>query len=149
MIDLNTYLFFNGTCEQAFTRYAEVLGGCIVMMTKYADTPTGEPVPTKDGNLIMHARLEVGGRVLMGSDSPAPHFKPAEGFFVAIVVDTPSEADRIFAALAEGGEVAMPIAETFWARRFGMLKDRFGTPWMVNCEKPQQASTDQPKTQTT
>lgn len=137
---LNTYLLFNGTCEAAFNAYAKIFGGRIVMMMTYADAPTGEPVPTDNGNLVMHARLDVGGCVLMGSDSPAPHFKPAQGFSASAVVDTPAEADRIYAALADGGEVVMPIAETFWAQRFGMVRDRFGTPWMINCEKMDEAN---------
>ena len=87
----------------------------------------------------MHARLVVGGNVLMGSDAPLGHGGVADGFRVNIGVDDPAEAERIFAGLAEGGSVEMPIAETFWAIRFGMLTDRFGTPWMVNCERPMPA----------
>jgi len=84
----------------------------------------------------MHARMTLNSNVIMGSDAPAANYKPAHGFSVNIGVDTPEDADRIYAALAEGGTQIMPIAETFWAHRFGMCIDRFGTPWKVNCEKP-------------
>jgi PhnB protein len=135
---LNPYLGFDGTCAEAFRFYEEVLGGKIVMMMTYADMPAGQgPPPTPEtAKRIMHARLMVGDVPLMGGDAP-PHIaaKP-QGMTVNISVDTPAEADRIFEALSSGGTVTMPIGETFWARRFGMLTDRYGTPWMVNCEKP-------------
>jgi PhnB protein len=85
---------------------------------------------------IMHIRLAVGDQILMGSDAPPGYFSEPHGFSVSIVVDTPEEAERIYAALVEGGEAKMPIGETFWAVRFGMLIDKFGIPWMVNCMKP-------------
>ncbi|MBV8455689.1 MAG: VOC family protein, partial [Acetobacteraceae bacterium] len=91
-------------------------------------------------NQIMHARLIIGDQVLMGSDGGGQCQQPMAGFSVTISVDDPAEADRIYNALSEGGETRMPIQETFWARRFGMLTDRFGTPWMINCEKPMQAA---------
>jgi PhnB protein len=84
----------------------------------------------------MHARLVVGDTVLMGSDAPGERYEKMQGFSVALGVDEPEWAERVFNALAAGGTVTMPIQETFWAHRFGMLVDRFGTPWMVNCEKP-------------
>ena len=84
----------------------------------------------------MHARLVVGDRVLMGSDVPPDHHDKPQGFSVSLGIDTPAEAERIFRALAEGGTVQMPLQETFWALRFGTLVDRFGIPWMVNCERP-------------
>jgi PhnB protein len=83
----------------------------------------------------MHARMTIGDTVLMASDAPPEHQAPRKGFSVNINAATAAEADRVFSALAEGGTVQMPIQETFWAHRFGMLVDRFGTPWMVNCEK--------------
>jgi PhnB protein len=82
----------------------------------------------------MHVRLEVGDSVLMGSDAPPDRYKPPQGFSVNIAVEKPEEAERIFHALAEGGNVGMPLQQTFWAARFGMVVDRFGIPWMVNCE---------------
>ena len=86
---------------------------------------------------MTHSRPEAGGRLLMGGDAPmqGPSSKP-QGFCVSVSVDDPTEAERIFGELSEGGTVTMPIGETFWAQRFGMVTDKFGTPWMVNCEKP-------------
>jgi PhnB protein len=92
-------------------------------------------MPPEMRDKVMHVSLEAKGATLMGSDAPPDRFKPAQGFAVSVNVDTADEAERIFAALSEGATVGMPIQETFWATRFGMLVDRFGTPWMVNCEK--------------
>ncbi len=91
-------------------------------------------VPPEWRQKIMHARLLVGDRVLMGSDVPPDQHQPAQGFSVTLRVDEPAEAERIFAALAQNATVQMPLQQTFWAIRFGMLVDRFGTPWMINCE---------------
>ena len=136
--DLVTYLSFDGECEAAFKYYEKVLGGKILMMMRHADAPAGTGVPqTPDtANRIMHARLKVGDRLLMGGDAPPQFASKPQGFCVNIMVDDPTEAERIFRELGEGGVVMMPIAETFWARLFGMLIDKFGIPWMVNCEKP-------------
>jgi PhnB protein len=129
------YLIFNGQCAAAFKFYEEVLRGKIVAMMTHADTPASEHVSAEMQGQIIHARLIAGDAVLMGSDSPPELFEPSAGMSVALMVDEPEEADRIFQALAEGGNVRMPIQETFWAVRFAMLVDRFGTPWMINCEK--------------
>src|SRR5262249_15605380 len=98
--------------------------------------PGCDQMPADWKNKIMHGRVSVGQLLLMGSDAPPNEHKPMQGFSVTIGVDTADEAERVFHALADGRTVQMPIAETFWAVRFGMLVDRFGTPWMVNCEKP-------------
>jgi PhnB protein len=135
-MQLNPYLTFDGRCEAAFRFYERVLGGRIVAMMTYADTPMAAQTPPEMRGRIVHARLAVGDAVLMGSDAPAGRYERAQGFSVTLNIDQPEEAERVFAALAEGGAVTMPIQETFWARRFGMLTDRFGTPWMINCEKP-------------
>jgi len=132
---LNAYLFFNGQCEEAFTFYAKVLGGEIEAMMPHEGTPAAGNVPPEWRKKIIHARMRVGDTLLMASDAPPDHSEPAKGFKVNIGVDDPKEAERIFKAFSEGGTVQMPIQETFWALRFGMLVDRFGTPWMVNCEK--------------
>jgi PhnB protein len=81
--------------------------------------------------------MTFGDQALMASDAPPEHYRPMQGFSVTVGVEEPAEAERIFKAFAEGGQVTMPIQETFWALRFGMLVDRFGTPWFVNCEKKQ------------
>ncbi len=135
-MQLCPYLAFDGRCREAFEFYQASLGGEIVMMRTFADTPMAGEAPPGMGERIVHARLMIGDKVLMGSDRiHGTHEKPT-GMTVSLVVDAPAEADRIFAALSEGGSVDMPIAETFWALRFGMLTDKFGIPWMVNCERP-------------
>jgi PhnB protein len=133
---VNPYLFFNGNCREAFHFYEKVLGGKIEMMQTHGESPMAEKVEPDWKDAIIHARLVVGEEVLMASDAPPEHFHKPQGFSVSVTIDKPADADRIFNALAEKGSVQMPIQETFWAARFGMLTDRFGTPWMVNCDKP-------------
>ncbi|SDA12329.1 PhnB protein [Nitrosospira sp. Nsp11] len=133
-MQLNPYLVFNGQCEAAFKFYEERLGGKILVMLTHGSSPMAEQGPPEWRNKIMHARLTVGDAVLMGSDSPPDHFEEMKGFSVALNVEAPADAERIFHALAENGTVRMPLQETFWAARFGMLIDQFGVPWMINCE---------------
>lgn len=132
---LTSYLFFKGDCEEAFKFYEKTFGGQIVAMIPHAGTPAAEHVSAEMQDKIIHARLRVGDAELMGSDGPPEMYEPVQGFRVSIHVDTPAEAERIYHALAEGGTVAMEIQETFWSARFAMLTDRFGTPWMINCEQ--------------
>ena len=134
-MQLNPYLTFNGQCEAAFKFYEQVLGGKIVAMITHAGTPAEGQVPPDWRDKIIHARLIVGDKMLMGSDAPPGRFEEAKGFSVTIGVDKPEDAERIFHALAEKGTVRMPLQKTFWATRFGMLVDRFGIPWMVNGEE--------------
>jgi PhnB protein len=134
-VQLNTYLIFNGNCEEAFKFYERCLGGKIEAMMTHEGTPAAGQVPAEWSKKIMHARMTVDGYLLMGSDAPPEQYRIPGGFSVNIGVKDAAQAERIFHALAEGGTVHMPIGETFWAIRFGMLVDRFGTPWMVNCEK--------------
>ena len=131
---VNPYLVFNGQCREAFTFYAECLGGKIEAMLPHAGTPAEGHVPPEWREKILHARLGLGEDVIMGSDAPPGHFEQPKGFSVTIQLTDPGEADRIFQRLADGATVTMPIQQTFWATRFGMLLDRFGTPWMVNCQ---------------
>ena len=133
-MQLNPYLFFNGQCEEAFKFYADCLGGQIEAMMSHAGTPAEEHVPAEWRDKIMHARLSVGDQVLMASDAPPEHYQKPQGFSVSIGIKDPAEAERIFNALAENGTVQMPLQQTFWARSFGMCVDRFGIPWMINCE---------------
>ena len=134
---LNPYLFFNGQCEAAFKFYEKALGGKVEAMIPHEGTPAAEHVAPEWRKKIMHARLVVGDTALMGSDAPPDRSEGAmKGFSVTLGVETPAEAERIFHALAEQGTVRMPIQQTFWAARFGMLVDQFGTPWMINCEQP-------------
>jgi PhnB protein len=134
-MQMNPYLTFNGKCETAFKFYEKVLGGKIAMLMRYGESPMAAQTAPEAKDHVMHARLQVGDMVLMGSDAPPQMYTPMNGFSVCLGLDKPDEADRVFAALAENGTVRMPIQETFWARRFGMLIDQFGTPWMVNCER--------------
>jgi PhnB protein len=135
-MQLNPYLNFNGQCEEAFRFYEQCFGGKIEFMMTHEGSPMADQVPKEWGKKIMHARLSVGNQVLLGSDAHGDCYAAPKGFAVSIDVTEPAEADRIFNALAENGTVQMPIQETFWAKRFGMLADRFGIPWMINCSKP-------------
>ena len=134
-MQLNPYLSFNGQCETAFKFYERVLGGKIVAMVTYAGSPMEDQAASEWRNKIMHARLSVGDEVLMGSDAPPNRYQEMKGICVTLGIDDPSDAERIFHALSENGTVQMPIQKTFWAARFGMLVDQFGTPWMINCEQ--------------
>lgn len=135
-MQLNPYLHFQGDCEAAFRFYEKATGGKILAMMTFAQTPMAGQTPPDLQGKIVHARMEVGGTILMGADAPHDRYQKPQGFSVILNVEEPAEADRVFHALAEGGGTTMPIQETFWARRFGMLVDKFGIPWMVNCEKP-------------
>jgi len=137
-MQINPYLSFNGKCAAAFKFYEKVLSGKLLMMMTYGESPMAAQTAPDHKDRIMHARLAVGDMLLMGADAPPQFYTPMQGIVVTIGVDTPAEAERVFTALAENGTVRMPIQETFWAQRFGMLIDQFGTPWMVNCEKPGQ-----------
>ncbi len=134
-MQLNPYLTFNGQCAAAFKFYEECLGGKIEMMMTHAEAPIADQVPAGWRDKIMHARLTVGDKTLMGSDAPPDRYEAAKGFSVSLSVDTPADAERIFKSLSSKGTVQMPIQQTFWAVRFGMLVDQFGIPWMVNCEQ--------------
>lgn len=132
---LNAYLTFNGRCEAAFKFFEKCLGGRIAFMLTHGNSPVADQTPPEMRDKILHARLVVGDQVLMGSDAPPGRYEEAKGFSVSFGIDDPAEAERVFHALAENGTVRMPIQETFWAARFGMLTDQLGTPWMINCEK--------------
>ncbi|BAT58353.1 hypothetical protein GJW-30_1_00877 [Variibacter gotjawalensis] len=138
------YLFFGGTCAEAMTTYERVLGGKMQMMMKYSQTPPQEgpapegcaELPAGFGDKIAHAALELDGSMLMASDSPMPNFEPMKNVYVTVSFPTPEKAKEVFDALAQGGKVEMPMAETFWVESFGSLVDRFGTHWMINGGKP-------------
>jgi PhnB protein len=125
------YLFFSGTCRQAFTRYQEIFGGQLDVLT-VADMPPEVEAPTDQQDLVMHAALTSEHALLMGSDDPTGDGGPMKGVAVHCEVPDVDEATRVFGALADGGEVTMPLSATFWSPMFGMCVDRFGTPWMVS-----------------
>jgi PhnB protein len=134
------YLYFGGNCRQAFTRYQEIFGGELVLLA-LKDMPSDQPVPAAQAELIMHAALRRDDNLLMGSDDPTTDkFGPVQGMQVNYSVGDVDEAKRVFEALAEGGQVTLAIAETFWSPMFGMCVDRFGTPWMVGAEAPTESS---------
>jgi PhnB protein len=135
-MQLNSYLTFNGDCEAAFKFYERCLGGKIEFMMTHGESPMAEQVSPEWRGKVMHARLSLGPDALMGSDAPPNLYERPAGFSVSLSVGTPAEAERTFNALAENGTVRMPIQQTFWSVRFGMVVDRFGIPWMVNCEQP-------------
>jgi PhnB protein len=128
-----TYLSFDGRCQEAFNFYEKHLGGKIEAMLSHEGTPAEEHVAPEWRKKIMHAKLVVGDAVLMGGDAPqGVHPKP-QGFCVSLHLDDPAAAERIFNALSNEGTIQMPLQKTFWATAFGMLTDRYGTPWMINC----------------
>jgi PhnB protein len=128
------YLDFDGQCREAFDFYATVFNGKITMRMTFGESPMASEVPAEARDRVMHSQLDCAGGILMGADGP-PHSASRKSC-ISLPIDTPAEAERIFNALADGGEVQMPIQETFWAKRFGMLTDRYGKAWMVNCAKP-------------
>jgi PhnB protein len=136
MMKLNPHLEFSGQCEAAFKFYEKCLGGEIVMMMKYGDSPMAEEMPPELRDKIIHATFALGDHVLTGADAAPEVYEKPRGFSLLLSLDVAAEADRIFMALAENGVVEMALEETFWALRFGMVVDQFGTPWMINCGKP-------------
>jgi PhnB protein len=129
------YLSFNGNCREAIEFYQQVLGGEIVGMQTWGNSPMAANTPPETHNRIMNARLVREGSALMAGDAPTDGSPKPTGFCVAIDLDTPAEVDRVFNAFSAGGSVEMPPAETFWTTRFAMCTDRFGTPWMLNCSQ--------------
>jgi PhnB protein len=131
---IQPYLFFGGRCEEALEFYRQAIGAEVEMVMRFDESPEPPPpgtVPEGYENKVMHASSRVGESVVMASDGcgEEPGF---QGFNLSIAVETEAEADRVFSALAERGEVNMPLSKTFWSPRFGMLTDRFGVNWMVN-----------------
>ena len=138
-MQVNPYLLFKGDCETAFKFYERTIGGKITAMMTHAGTPMAQHMPPEWHHKILHASMNVGDTTLMGSDAPPDRYEQPKGASVCLGLNDTTEAERIFHALAEGGSVGMPIQQTFWAARFGMLVDKFGIPWMVNCETQEQA----------
>ncbi|MSU35002.1 MAG: VOC family protein [Pedosphaera sp.] len=135
-MEINPYLSFNGHCEAAFGFYEQCLGATSLSFHRYAGSPMADQVPSEWHDKVMHATLVVGNTALMGADTPSSHYEGVKGCSISLSIDKPEDADRVFNALAEGATVQMPIQQTFWTSRFGMLVDRFGIPWMVNCNQP-------------
>ena len=130
------YLAFNGNCAEAMRFYEQALHGKLEVLMSGADSPMADQIPKEFAHRILHARLVLpGGGTLFGGDCPAHlPYEGIKGVSIAVDYATTAEAEQVFAALASGGQVTMPMQPTFWARRWGMLTDRFGTPWIVNGE---------------
>jgi PhnB protein len=134
---VDTYLNFGGNCKKAFTFYEKNLGGKILMMRTYAELPPSVDMAQRPQHEIMHARIRIGGSEVMASDAPRDRFEPMRSAYLSLTAGSDSEAERVHAVLAEGGQVFMPMQETFFASRFSMLRDKFGVLWMILSYKPE------------
>ena len=133
----NPYLNFNGQCEEAFKVYEKCFGGKIESMFRYEGSPVSSQTPVAWGKKVMHAALRIGTDFIMGADTSPDQYKQPQGFSISISVNGIPEAERIFSELSQSGTIQLPLQRTFWAARFGMLTDRFGIPWMINCHEAQ------------
>ncbi len=139
-LGINPYLFFDGRCREAMQFYARVLGGEIAFLMRYGEAPVdmreekgrGDDAPVDWSDKVMHASLKVGDQVIMGGDAPPRHQLKPQGFSISLTVSSVADAEHAFTGLADGGSVYMPLSETFFSERFGMLTDRYGIAWMVN-----------------
>lgn len=134
MMKLDVYLNYAGNCQEAFRFYEQNLGGRITMLMTHGQGPNAAALPTEQKDAILHARLELGGMVVMAAD--IPNSEPMRSAYLTLSVDSEKEAERVYALLREGGQVFMPMEKTFFANRFAMLRDRFGTSWMLLHEVP-------------
>jgi len=132
---VSPHLHFNGQCEAAFKFYEECFGGKIEYMGTFAGTPAEGQIPAEWRNKIIHATLRLPAGVVTGTDVPPGRYEQPKGFSVTLQFKDAADAERVFKALAENGKVGMPLQKTFWSPLFGMLVDRFGIPWMINCEQ--------------
>ncbi|HEX4681630.1 MAG TPA: VOC family protein [Gemmatimonadaceae bacterium] len=128
---LYTQLNFGGNCEEAFRFYEQHLGGKITVLATKAQIPEGRPAPPGADNFVIHARMDIAGVELIANDVPAEYFQPVRSSYLYLEVDSATEAERVYNQLAEGGTIGMPIAETFFASRFGQVRDRFGVLWSI------------------
>jgi PhnB protein len=133
---LYTHLNFGGNCEAAFRFYEQLLGGRITAMMKVSDLPPGAPRPPGSADAVIHVSMQVADVALIGNDVPPEHFQPVRSSYLYLSVDSTEAAEKIFAALADGGQVTMPMSETFFATRFAQLRDRFGTLWTILHQRP-------------
>ena len=135
---MHPYLSFKGDCEDAFTCYQQHLGAQLGTIYRYGGSPMASDVPADWSNKVMHGSVTVGGQVLFGGDVAPGRYEEPKGFSLSLELSEPAEAERIFEALAKDGRIMMPLQQTFWAARFGMVIDRFGIPWLINCETTEQ-----------
>ena len=128
---LHTYLNYGGNCEQAFRFYEQHLGGKITMLMRHGEQPNASNVAPEWKNAVLHARMTLGGTELFGADMPPDRFQPMRSAYLSLSVDSVKEAERVYALLTDDGQIFMKMEETFFASRFAMLRDRFGTSWMI------------------
>jgi PhnB protein len=133
-MQLTPYLSFNGDCETAFTFYAQSLGARRGPVFRYGESPMANEAPPGWSDKIMHGSLTIGGQVVMGADIPSDRYEAPKGISLSLQITSVDESERIFRDLAREGQTIVPLAKTFWAERFGMVVDRFGIPWLINCE---------------
>ena len=131
----NPYIVFNGDCEEALKFYEQTIGAKIEFLQKFAESPAAGMAPPDWGDKVLHATVKIDESYLMASDAPPGHYAKPQGISVSLSLNDPEKGERIFNALAQGGTVQMPFEKTFWAAGFGMCIDRFGIPWMVNCDE--------------
>lgn len=136
---LNTFLNYGGNCEQALRFYEQHLGGRLTMLMRRAEQPDQPMTWPGWEHSVQYAVMDLGETQLMASDVPPDRFQPMRSVYLTLTVDSPDEAERVWALLADGGQVFMRLEETFFAHRFGQLRDRFGTSWMILAMKPQPA----------
>jgi PhnB protein len=134
-VKLYTYLNYGGNCEQAFRFYEQHLGGKITMMMTHGEGPNSNAVAPDWKKAILHARMTIGGTDVLGADIPPDRFQPMRSAYLTLIVDSTPEAERIYSLLSDGGQIFMPMEETFFAFRFAMLRDKFGTSWMLLHER--------------
>lgn len=134
-MQVNPYLSFKGNCEEAFTFYEQCLGGKLRAIFRYGGSPLSDRAPADWQDKVMHGSLSIGEQVLMGADVAPDGYEEPKGFSLSIQLKKTADAERIFHELANDGRVVMPLEKTFWAARFGMVVDRFGIPWLINCEE--------------
>ena len=135
-MQLHTYLNYGGNCEDAFRFYAQHLGGTITMLMRHGEQPGAPVVAPEWKHAVLHARMTIGGTELMGADIPPDRFQPMRSAYLSLTLGSADEAERIYELLCDGGQIFMPMAETFYAHHFAMLRDRFGTSWMLLHPKP-------------
>jgi PhnB protein len=138
-MQLNTYLNYGGNCEPAFRFYEQHLGGKITMLMRHGEQPDASNVPADWTHAVLHARLTLGGTEILGADIPPDRFQPMRSAYLSLTLDSIKEAERVYDLLSDGGQVFMKMEETFFAHRFAMLRDKFGTSWMLLNPKPQNA----------
>ena len=138
-MQMTTYLSFKGECEAAFKFYEQCLDGQLGAIFRYAGSPLADQVPADWQDKVMHGSFTFGDQVLMGGDVAPDRYEQPKGFSLSLQMQSAADAERIFHELARGGTVVMPLEKTFWAARFGMVVDRFGIPWLINCEASDQA----------